>query len=411
MELLDRAVQELDEQNYGSAIRSLELLTGRDPSHAEAWKHLAQAYFRTGRREPAAEAAERYCALRAGDAGGHYNLGILRSQLGQPGAAERAFRAALVADPGHAKARRALAKLQGVDEATGEPAPTAPTVATPPPATGDVRRTMPWPARIAAGLTVLASVAILLWLFLPGGLARRGPRSQAPQPTPSPITTPAPDQPTANPSDAERAPNPQPQGQPLPDGTAPILTPQDQPQQPLTDNPQPSRQGPGVSPRGPQLMTPEEARRVSQQVDQAYQQEVAAARGQIGQIAQAIRNLDEETWREGGRDSITLMATQLLGTNASAGTLSALQMVSTAETPSQAADRLEAYARSLPPALTPQQLYAIQQVLTQPDVTPQQAYGAIKDNFDRWGIGLLDGPARALEQALRMAPGMGGALP
>ncbi|MBM3498164.1 MAG: tetratricopeptide repeat protein [Armatimonadetes bacterium] len=413
MDPLDRAVQELNEHNYGAAIRSLEMITARDPSNADAWKHLAQAYFRTERREEAAEAAQRYSALRPTDAGGHYNAGMLLSQLGQAEAAERALRAALAADPGHAKARRALAKLQGLDEETGEPASpvaAAGAAAAPP---EDVRRKMPWQAKVAAGLTVLASVAILLWLFLPGGLARRGPQTQAPEPTPNPTTVPTPDQPSAEQPNALQTPTPapQPQTQPLPDGTTPAPAPLDAPQQPLPNNPQPSAEAQGANPRGPQLFTPEEARRISQQIDQAHQREVAAAKGQIGQIAQAIRNLDEETWREGGRDSITLMTTQLLGSNASAGTLAALQMVATAETPSQAADRLEAYARTLPPALSPQQLLVIQQVLTQPNVSPEQAYSAIKTNFEQWGIGLLDGPSRALEQALRLAPGVGGTLP
>jgi tetratricopeptide (TPR) repeat protein len=374
MELLDRAIAELSERNYGSAIRSLEMLTGTDPMNAEAWKHLARAYHGVGDRAKAADAAQRYAALRPGDAGGHYNAGVLLAQFGQREAAERAFRAALTADPGHAKARQALHKLteEGLPEAPARPAA---------PARGGERRGTPWQGKVAAALTVVAALAILLWLFLTGGRARPGAPTQNPQPSPNPITTPSPDQPTAN-----------------------------QPQPQLPDAQQPSAQSPGSAPRGPQLFTPQEAQRVAQQIDQAHQKDVALAKGQIGQIAQAIRNLDEETWREGGRDSITLMATQLLGTNASAGTLGALQMVSTAETPAQAADRLEAYARRLPPALTPQQLLAIQQVLTQPNVTPTQAYEAIKGNFDRWGIGLLDGPGRALQQALQMAPGLTGSV-
>ena len=101
----------------------------------------------------------------------------------------------------------------------------------------------------------------------------------------------------------------------------------------------------------------------------------------------------------------------MLGTQASAGSLEALSMISTAETPSIAADRLEAYARTLPPALSPQQLLAIQQVLTQPNVTPAQAYNAIKGNFDRWGIGLLDGPDAILKQYLNAAGAGVGATP
>ncbi|MGQ9732490.1 MAG: hypothetical protein ACUVX8_14610, partial [Candidatus Zipacnadales bacterium] len=159
------------------------------------------------------------------------------------------------------------------------------------------------------------------------------------------------------------------------------------------------------------LLTPEEAQRATEEMNRAYQQEIGRAKGEIGQIAQAIRNLDEETWREGGRDALTLMTTQVLGTNVSAGTLAALNMVATAETPSQAADRLEAYARSLPPALTPQQLYQLQLVLTKPNVTPLEAYNAIKGNFEHWGIGLLEGPERILRQYLQMAPAVGGGPP
>ncbi|MBM3472105.1 MAG: tetratricopeptide repeat protein [Armatimonadetes bacterium] len=407
MDPLESAVKELGERNYGSAVRTLEMLTARDPSNADAWKHLSRAYHETGQREQAAEAAQRYAALRPTDASGHYNAGVLLAGLGQTDAALRALRAALAADPGHAKARRALAKLEGVDVETGEPvaAPPAAVPARPP---EDVRRKMPWQAKVAAVLSVIAALAIIAALFLKSGRALPGAPTQNPQPSPSPITTPSPDQPTADQPNTEQTPTPNPQAQlqPNPDGSTPLPTPQDQPQ--LPDANQPSAQSPGSSPRGPRLFTPEEAQRVAQQIDQAHQRDVALAKGQIGQIAQAIRNLDEETWREGGRDSITLMATQLLGTNASAGALGALQMVGTAETPAQAADRLEDYARRLPPALTPQQLMAIQQVLTQPNVTPTQAYEAIKGNFDRWGIGLLDGPSRALQQALQMAPGLTG---
>ena len=95
MDPLERAVLELQEQNYGSAIRTLEMLTGRDPSNAEAWKHLAQAYFKTGEKEKAAEAAQRYVALRPTDPAGHYNAGVILLQLGQTAAAERCFRAAI----------------------------------------------------------------------------------------------------------------------------------------------------------------------------------------------------------------------------------------------------------------------------------------------------------------------------
>jgi hypothetical protein len=217
MELLDRAIAELSERNYGSAIRSLEMLTGTDPMNAEAWKHLARAYHGVGDRAKAADAAQRYAALRPGDAGGHYNAGVLLAQFGQREAAERAFRAALTADPGHAKARQALHKLteEGLPEAPARPAA---------PARGGERRGTPWQGKVAAALTVVAALAILLWLFLTGGRARPGAPTQNPQPSPNPITTPSPDQPTANQPDNQMTPTPdqQPEVQPQPEGTAPL---------------------------------------------------------------------------------------------------------------------------------------------------------------------------------------------
>lgn len=412
MEALERAIQELNEQNYGSAIRALELITARDPINADAWKHLTQAYLRTGDQVKAAEAAQRYASLRPTDAEGHYVAGTLLAEIGQQEAAARAFRVALSVDPGHAEARRALVRLEGIDEETGQrlmPGP-RPSVSTP---AEDVRRRMPWQAKVAAALTVVASLAIILWLFLPGGRARPGPPTARPEPNPSAITTPPPQQPLTEQATSQLAPGPdqQPELQPPPNATAPVPSAPEAANQPFPNATQPSLRSPGsmVAPRS--LFTPEQARQAAEQIDQAYQRDVALAKAQIGQIAQAIRNLDEETWREGGRDAITLLTTQVLGTNVSPGTLAALQMVSTAETPAQAADRLEAYARTLPPALSPQQLLVIQQVLSRPDIKPEEAYRAIKDNFDRWGIGLLDGPRRALDQLLRGATGLGGTVP
>ncbi|MBM3472106.1 MAG: hypothetical protein FJX75_02380 [Armatimonadetes bacterium] len=216
MELLERAITELSERDYGSAIRSLEMLTGSDPMNAEAWKHLARAYYGVGDRAKAADAAQRYAALRPGDAAGHYNAGVLLAQFGQREAAERAFRAALAVDPGHAKARRALHKLtEEAPSATATPArPGAP-------AREGERRGTPWQGKVAAALTVVAALAIVAWLFLPGGPANRGLKKHAPEPSPSAVTTPPPEEANANTPAIERAPQPTDvaQVQPQPDGT------------------------------------------------------------------------------------------------------------------------------------------------------------------------------------------------
>jgi hypothetical protein len=180
--------------------------------NAEAWKHLARAYHGVGDKAKAADAAQRYAALKPADAGGHYNAGVLLAQFGQREAAERAFRAALAVDPGHAKARQALYKL--TEEAPAAARPTAPAAAR-------ERRGMPWQAKVAAALTLLACLAIVIALFLPGGPANRGPKKHAPEPSPSAVTTPPADQPNADTASIERAPQPTDQAQVQPQTQGP----------------------------------------------------------------------------------------------------------------------------------------------------------------------------------------------
>ena len=414
MEQLERAKEELRDQNFGSAIRSLELITARDPEEAGAWKYLARAYHGTGRRDEAATAAQRYASLRPDDAMGHYNAGVVLMQIGRPAEAQASLNAALKVDPGHAKARRAIHKLneQAQPPDAGSPSAAAPMPRPTP--KGDHKRPMPLAAKIAAGLTVVACLAILASLFLRGGPADPGPETAAPQDTETGISTPSPELPSAAVPDTTRTPEvvSAPTYQPDPSVNTPATTPTPDPQpvQPLPDQPQPSAPSPGNT-SGPQsLFTPQQAEQVAQAINEAHQSEVAAAHGQIGAIAQMIRNLDEEIWRDGGRDALVLQASGLLAATGSAGSLQALSLISTAETPAIAANNLEAYARSLPPALTPQQLLAIQQVLTQPGITPDQGYYAIKRGFEQWGIGLLDGPDRALRRHLNMPPPTGSSL-
>jgi tetratricopeptide (TPR) repeat protein len=239
MEQLDRAVAELEGRNFGSAVRSLELLTAQDPMNPEAWKHLARAYHGAGEKQQAADAAVRYTALRPTDAGGHYTAGRLLWQVGQRDAAERALRAALAADPGHAKAREALYKL------TEEPAPATPARAAKPAA--PEKRAAPWQGKAAAALTVLASLAIVAWLFMPGGPANRGPKSRNPQDSPAAITTPPPTDPNANDPSIEQLPQPtNPQLQP---GTGELLTPsptERPPIQPMPEAKQPDQATPAA---------------------------------------------------------------------------------------------------------------------------------------------------------------------
>ncbi len=244
MDPLARAAADLKERNYGSAIRTLELLTARDPSNADALKYLSQAHYHVGELAKAAEAGQRYVALRPTDASGHYNVGVLLAQLGETAAAERALRAALSADPGHAKARRALHQLTS-QQATSddEPGRSATPAATPEAAKDSAG---PWVARIAAGLTILASLAILLWLFLPGGPANPGPQTQAPEGAPHRVTTPPAVQPSAPEALPNQTPQPMPQVQPQPEPETETPAPEDKPTGPLPDPKQPSKAVPAA---------------------------------------------------------------------------------------------------------------------------------------------------------------------
>jgi hypothetical protein len=360
MEPLERAVTEIRDKNYGSAIRLLEMLTGRDPSNADAFKHLSQAYYQTGEVEKAAEAGQRYAALRPTDATGHHNLGVLLARLGQTEAAERAFRAALSADPGHAKARRALYQLTGEGEAPEGGAPASATAASGAGAAAlaaaaePKRKRMPWQAKLAAVLTVVASAAILLWLFLPGGPANPGDPTQAPEPSPNPVTVPPPTQPTApNPREAEQpqpSPTPQVQPSPQPETTAPAPTPREQPTQPMPA-PQPSQPAPGASSAPKPLFTPEQARRVAESMDAAERQQL---QGKLRYLANWLRNdkacKDPDFWPilQAG---IATSGPAMVPGGMSIGSGEVMALITNAETNVQAADNIERYSRNLKSAL------------------------------------------------------------
>jgi hypothetical protein len=245
MDPLARAAADIEERNYGSAIRTLERLTAQDPSNADAFRHLSRVYYHVGDLQKAAEAGQRYVALRPTDASGHHNVGVLLARLGQTAAAESAFRAALSADPGHAKARRALHQLTTAGTLAQ---PEAHRPGTPPAAPETKAGASPWVARLAAGLTVLASLAILLWLFLPGGPANPGRQTRAPEPDPNQVTTPPAVQPTAPDALPNQTPQPTPQVQPQPESQTqtPAPEPDEQPTGPLPDPKQPSKAVPAA---------------------------------------------------------------------------------------------------------------------------------------------------------------------
>jgi hypothetical protein len=411
MDPLERAVHELNEQNYGSAIRTLEMLTARDPSNADAWKHLTQGYFRAGQREQAAEAAQRYAALRPTDAAGHYNAGMLLSQLGQTDAAVRALRAALAADPGHAKARRALAKLEGVDEETGAPAAPAPAVAPARPPE-NVRRKMPWQAKVAAALTVVAALAILAALLLKGGRALPGAPTQNPQPSPNAITTPPPNQPSATQPNLEETPTPtnQPQVQPLPNGTVPAPSPRPNPNQPLPENQQPSTRAPGSTSTPKPIFTPQHAQRVAEQMDAAEREQIE---GQLRYLANWLRNdpscKDPDFWPI-LQASLATSGPSMVPGGVSIGTGEVMALITNAQTNVQAADNVEAYSRNLKAALPWNVKQQIAQALALA-TSADEAYTSVQQVLRQSNTTLSQQANQVLQQAAQQAEQTAGRAP
>ncbi len=402
MEPLERAIGELQEQNYGSAIRTLEMLTARDPSNADAYKHLSTAYFRTGQREKAAEAAQRYVALRPTDPAGHYNVGVTLAQLGQAAAAERAFRTALSADPSYTKAREALEKMAAsaaaVTEAT-QPLPTAqpaavpsfsrPTTAAAPASAVPVARgaegkrgPMPLPAKIAAGGTIIASLAILLWLFLPGGPANPGRPKTNPEPSPSGITTPPPTQPNL-------------------DTKAAASTPQPNPTQTAPSNPQPAGGTGPTSQAGP-IFTPQQAEAVAEQMDAAEREQIE---GQLHYLANWLRTdqscKDPDFWPILQTTLATQGSTMIPG-GMSIGTGEVMALITNAQTNIEAADNIEHYSSNLKSVLP----YNVRQQIVQAlalATSANDAYTAVQQVLQKSNTTLSQQALATLSQAAQEA--------
>ncbi|WP_428269323.1 tetratricopeptide repeat protein [Haliangium sp.] len=82
-----------------------------DDSRALAARAHGRALITWGELEPAAAALAEATRLRPDDAGAWHDLGMVRHQLGDPAAAEAAFRSSIAARPDDARSRIALAAL------------------------------------------------------------------------------------------------------------------------------------------------------------------------------------------------------------------------------------------------------------------------------------------------------------
>jgi len=164
---------------------------------------------------------------------------------------------------------------------------------------------------------------------------------------------PSPEQPSAKEPNSEQtpAPTPLPQVQPQPNAETPAPTPDERPIQPLPQNPQPSARAPGATSTPRPIFSPEQARRVAEQMDAAETQQM---QGQVRALANWLRNdkrfQDEDFWPIFQAGLATSGPSMVPG-GASIGTGEVMALITNSQTNFQAADNLEAYSRSLKTAL------------------------------------------------------------
>lgn len=99
-----------------AAVRHFRTATELDPSSVSAWSNLGGALRRLGDHDQAMEAYQRALVLRPNDADLHVLLGEALAAAGRRDEAVEAYRAALRIDPGHERARRALAAAESPRE-------------------------------------------------------------------------------------------------------------------------------------------------------------------------------------------------------------------------------------------------------------------------------------------------------
>ncbi|MGI8999189.1 MAG: tetratricopeptide repeat protein [Candidatus Limnocylindria bacterium] len=110
-ELFQRGSQMLADRHFGAAAVLLERARALEPGKASILEALGQAYFNHGSFERAA-----YCFAAIAEADpvahyAHFGLGLSRARLGDPIAARRHLRMAVLLKPEIEAYRRALTRL------------------------------------------------------------------------------------------------------------------------------------------------------------------------------------------------------------------------------------------------------------------------------------------------------------
>ena len=219
----------------------------------------------------------------------------------------------------------------GPPPAQGAPSPA-------PPAPPAAKTSSPWPKRIAAGIIVLAIVAILLGIFLPRETPEGKPNSDAPTPSNAIAQNP---QPTSPGSTSAHIPS----ARGIPQTRTGVGT--------RVQSPQTSRQ---PSQRQQALFSPQEAQQLVQSVESA---ENAGMQQAIGLFIATLRQpeyQDPENW-EIAQTALPTMLMGLAPGGLTVGYTEILGVISNSRNGAEAAARLEAIgARSILPVAVQQQI-------------------------------------------------------
>lgn len=113
---LEEARDAINRADFAEALRILaDVVTENGPS-AEAWREMGLCYLETRQPDLAVEALNRALREAPEDAATHFLLGHAHGSTGHLEAAAAAYRRALEAEPGHAKAEEFLIRAESLLE-------------------------------------------------------------------------------------------------------------------------------------------------------------------------------------------------------------------------------------------------------------------------------------------------------
>lgn len=113
---LEEARAAISRADFTEALRILTGIVTEGSSNAEAWREMGLCYLETRQPDLALEALNRALHEAPDDAATHFLLGHAYGSTGQLEAAAAAYRRALAAEPGHAKAEEFLIRAESLLE-------------------------------------------------------------------------------------------------------------------------------------------------------------------------------------------------------------------------------------------------------------------------------------------------------